>query len=34
MNILLAILFAPSIIAAVAMIALYVRPLITDKTDL
>jgi hypothetical protein len=34
MNIVLAILFAPSIIAAVAMIALYVRPLLADKTDL
>jgi hypothetical protein len=34
MTILLIILFAPSILAGVSMIGLYVRPFITDKTDL
>jgi hypothetical protein len=34
MNLLLTILFAPSILAGVSMIGLYVRPLVTDKTNL
>jgi hypothetical protein len=34
MNLFLAIIFAPSILAGVSMIGLYVRPLLTDKTNL